>query len=482
MISNKYEKYIILSLAFYFGWLLSFPFYGHILYLSVANHQVDGLYLGLIFTFLHAISFIMGGFFFKNIYNWKKLMLVSLLATIIINISLLILDLSFWPVAMGLLGITSSLYILGWSCIYSMYIPSTGRIKKIALIIIISNVIFVTINWVSSTFSSSILLAIAVLPLLASLAVLLKIPSDLRLEYNSGKKDVLAMPTPLILIFCFFVAGLYLNGGFMYTIILPSFEKGLPFFGNYKFVPYIAVLLVMYKFGERVQHYLPVYMGVTLLGMAFVSFALLSENIVGLLVTLTLVEASFAFLDLFVWAVIGNLAFIYGVPYQFFGFVLGSMVFSILAGDIIGSQIIQVGEAHRMVTAIFAAAAIFLTYTVMPWLNQRMNKDFTEMIATTVEENTPKKDENLFETLLTQLLTGHSLTPRELEITRLILKGLKNKEIAEQLFISDNTLKSHLRNIYPKFGVSQKRELLSMAISIKRNKFITSTGTSNKKE
>src|SRR5690606_40308533 len=42
------------------------------------------------------------------------------------------------------------------------------------------------------------------------------------------------------------------------------------------------------------------------------------------------------------------------------------------------------------------------------------------------------------------------LTPRELDVLKWMVKGLSNKEIAEQLFISDKTVKIHVSNIFKK--------------------------------
>lgn len=53
------------------------------------------------------------------------------------------------------------------------------------------------------------------------------------------------------------------------------------------------------------------------------------------------------------------------------------------------------------------------------------------------------------------------LTEREAEILELMLKRLSNNEIADQLFISINTVKSHMRGIYNKTGTSTKKELAS---------------------
>lgn len=56
-------------------------------------------------------------------------------------------------------------------------------------------------------------------------------------------------------------------------------------------------------------------------------------------------------------------------------------------------------------------------------------------------------------------LRDYNLTNREIEITNLILKGLTNKEISEELFISLSTVKTHIYNIYQKFGIKNRTEL-----------------------
>jgi DNA-binding NarL/FixJ family response regulator len=51
------------------------------------------------------------------------------------------------------------------------------------------------------------------------------------------------------------------------------------------------------------------------------------------------------------------------------------------------------------------------------------------------------------------------LTPREIEIARGVARGLRNRAIGEQLFISEGTVKIHLHNIYEKTGVKGRVEL-----------------------
>ena len=56
------------------------------------------------------------------------------------------------------------------------------------------------------------------------------------------------------------------------------------------------------------------------------------------------------------------------------------------------------------------------------------------------------------------------LTPRELDVLRLMVKGMRNKEIAAQLGICDETAQSHVKNILLKFGVHDRTEAVTVAV------------------
>jgi DNA-binding NarL/FixJ family response regulator len=59
---------------------------------------------------------------------------------------------------------------------------------------------------------------------------------------------------------------------------------------------------------------------------------------------------------------------------------------------------------------------------------------------------------------------GAALSTREREIVGLVAQGFKNKEMAERMFISEQTVKNHLHNIFDKLGVSDRLELALYAI------------------
>ncbi len=62
-----------------------------------------------------------------------------------------------------------------------------------------------------------------------------------------------------------------------------------------------------------------------------------------------------------------------------------------------------------------------------------------------------------------QINALESLTARELEVLRLLARGLRNKEIAARLYVSERTVNFHLANIYQKLNVSGRTEALSKA-------------------
>jgi len=56
------------------------------------------------------------------------------------------------------------------------------------------------------------------------------------------------------------------------------------------------------------------------------------------------------------------------------------------------------------------------------------------------------------------------LTERELEVLRLVAQGLNNKDIAKRLFISENTVKNHVRNLLEKLQLHSRMEAVLYAV------------------
>ena len=63
-----------------------------------------------------------------------------------------------------------------------------------------------------------------------------------------------------------------------------------------------------------------------------------------------------------------------------------------------------------------------------------------------------------------QQVPAPRLTERELEVLRLVARGLNNRDIAKQLFISENTVKNHIRNILEKLQLHSRMEAVVYAV------------------
>lgn len=66
-----------------------------------------------------------------------------------------------------------------------------------------------------------------------------------------------------------------------------------------------------------------------------------------------------------------------------------------------------------------------------------------------------------------QAVPNNILTERETEILKKIAEGLTNKEIGQQLFVSENTVKKHINNIYFKLDVNRRTQAIAKAKELK---------------
>jgi DNA-binding NarL/FixJ family response regulator len=66
--------------------------------------------------------------------------------------------------------------------------------------------------------------------------------------------------------------------------------------------------------------------------------------------------------------------------------------------------------------------------------------------------------------ILTEHLGQEDLTPSEANVLRMIVGGMSNKEIAFALDVSENTVKTHVKNIFDKIGVSDRTSAATTAI------------------
>jgi DNA-binding CsgD family transcriptional regulator len=100
-------------------------------------------------------------------------------------------------------------------------------------------------------------------------------------------------------------------------------------------------------------------------------------------------------------------------------------------------------------------AAIFTTVGI--WLGLKL----TNQKETVIVKEIPVPADGPF-TVNTDKIDELSITPRELEILKLIADGLSNREIAEKLFVSENTVKTHSSRVFDKLGARRRTQAVQL--------------------
>ena len=105
-----------------------------------------------------------------------------------------------------------------------------------------------------------------------------------------------------------------------------------------------------------------------------------------------------------------------------------------------------------LVAMLFAALGI--------WLGLKLTRPTERIVVREVP--VPPRDDSPF-SVRTASVERLGLTPRELEILGLIAEGLSTREIAERLFVSENTVKTHSSRLFAKLGARRRTQAVQIA-------------------
>ena len=108
--------------------------------------------------------------------------------------------------------------------------------------------------------------------------------------------------------------------------------------------------------------------------------------------------------------------------------------------------------------AIYGALIAILFAAFGIWLGQTLTRKKPEIVIKEVEVPVAGpfvRDDRRVSKL--------AITPRELEILGLIASGLSNREIATQLFVSENTVKTHSSRLFDKLGAKRRTQAVQIA-------------------
>lgn len=149
--------------------------------------------------------------------------------------------------------------------------------------------------------------------------------------------------------------------------------------------------------------------------------------------------------------------------------------------DLIRPEVIEQSRIHRewesridvFYTATACIAADDILYGTISLMRSKTHGDFTDeemLLFDNVNQHLCNRFRLMFPNGVNRLMMDSSidpiaaefsLTPREWEITCLLMQGSSRASIAEKLCISTNTLKKHVANIYRKMGVNNTQQFFA---------------------
>jgi DNA-binding NarL/FixJ family response regulator len=149
--------------------------------------------------------------------------------------------------------------------------------------------------------------------------------------------------------------------------------------------------------------------------------------------------------------------------------ILGTGLFANVLGILLGSLIGSAGlfsNVQSPNSALLALSVVCVTLVMLPPLHGRLSMLLKDHAYMTVLNELPPQEKTL---LMHNYGAENKLTEREREIAALMLTGLTCRMIAKELCVSENTVKTHSKNIYSKVGVHNRTELINSLMDLRSN-------------
>jgi DNA-binding CsgD family transcriptional regulator/MFS family permease len=455
----------IAAFSFSFAYLLSFLFEGQVLYSLLDLRGTDADFYILAAIIAHFAGLFSCSLFVKFLGGAKNMMLGGMSLCLVATVPFFFAPSSLWLGGLIISGYFSGCAVAAWGFFLSAFTPKNERIKSCADVLIYSNLLMIAVNVVAMNRSPFIGLSLAMLCLVIGIAFIWVLPVGQENEQNKTflNKTHGGINNPLILL-CLFVFIITINSGLMYQVINPAFDHLTGLVSWYWAVPYIVALAIMRNLPMKAKRSRILYIGMAMIIGAFISFMLLGRNTTDYLIVDTLMLGACGIFDLFWWSILGEMLDYSHNPAQTFGLGLSANVLGVLCGSVLGMTVTSIGLPSAEL-AVIALTVVCVTLVMLPPLNNQLVLLLKSHAYLAAYDNMSQSQQT---DIVRQIKTINPLTVREQEVLQLILSGKSNREIAGALFISESTVKTHARNIFSKYDVGSRAELISSLLKNQR--------------
>jgi DNA-binding CsgD family transcriptional regulator/MFS family permease len=430
------------------GWIVSISSEGYMLYGLAKRIHANSHDLLTLSMIAQTIGFLLGGLLIRNMRASRILLIISF--SICIFAGFILAFAPFWVCVISLMVSTALACGCFASCGYFVkeHVPTQQRFGT-AVYLIISISVIKTLTNLSTLYISfyagiALMLAVPLLGIITARNLPIKEGSELVISRTEKRELARAM-----LFLCLFILVVSLDFGIMMGVIGPKFYHIEWLKSWYCLVPYVCSAIIIKRLIRSEDRDNILYVAISMIGFAFVGYLLFQKTEGGFLFIFTLLMGGWAIYDVFWWGMLGemldtpkNAALIVGLGF-------GASV----AGNLAGKAIAYYGAfITDMKVTIIILALISVTLVILPLLHRSLSsllKQGADAAPTDISEQS--------EDGIAAGMDG--LTDREKQIVSLMLKGKTCKLIADELYLSENTVKTHIKNVYSKLGVRRKSEL-----------------------
>lgn len=446
------------------AWLWSLYLNGPVMYRILDGKSMSMEVVFSLFLVFHSLFFLISGIFSEKLGRFKSRSVLISICSILLSLNIPIMyqvlvigDTSYAAMILFLAvsGISGSILILSFGEAFSeMHVKTAGISYSLA--VTYATAVFYIVMYLPPDLQS---ILVSLLPLSALVFLLpLRNNTIIRTDYQTHDKPLLY---PFSAKFTLLVLFFYLVGGLMQKII--TFNVTMPNNQIYWLTNAVYCLVALFA-GISIYRnpdmdlkniYQPV---LPILGVGFLLLPILNGNLIT--IPFLLYQAGFALFDLFTWLLFAYSSYKTQYPARVFGYGMFLITISIPLGNVIFDYLIDPASPDEVQTRIISvvAAAIMFICTLIFKGNRETFSGWEKPSETSGVQETVAMPSST--RVINTFISKSPLTPREDQILSLLLEGRNNPYIRESLNISVNTLKTHLRNIYQKFGVENRQDLI----------------------
>lgn len=457
----------IIVFSLFFSWLLAFPFEGQVLYELAHNFDIDVHKMIFEAIAAHCLGLFVCGFLIKSIKAAKRIMLSSIAVCMVGSGLFYFTPSLIWNVSLTVMSFLVGICVAAWGFYFKSCTLPKERIKTAADVLIYSNLLMISINMAAIHLSPFAGLTLSIFMLGVTLIFAIRLPDTVEkdaLVHTVETKNRASLVKPLAFLYLFIVI-ITINSGLMYQVINPAFEHHQWLVSWYWAVPYIVALYIMKNLPPKTNRTYILYVAIAMMGLAFIAFMTLDKSAISYLIVNTLMLGACGVYDVFWWSILGEMLDFDDNPAKILGIGLSANVLGVLIGGMIGNAITAV-EARNYNSSILALVIVFIILIILPLLHKQLSALLKNHVFLSVlsELSTTQKEE-----AIERFAIIGQLTQRESEIAALLSKGRTYKMIAGELFLSENTVKTHIKNIYFKLNIRSKTELVNLMVKNERS-------------